>query len=62
MRCLIQGPGFPLTRKNRVLGFSESLIIIVLISFLATWMGLDSVEFWHWLDFLKEFDVPVAVS
>lgn len=52
MNRLIQGPGFPLTRK-RVVGFSETFIIAALLSLLGVWLGLDSVEFEEIFEFLK---------
>ena len=58
---LSQGPGFPFTRK-RVLGISEILITLLLVSLLLSALGLDSVEFWRQFEFLKGFDVSVPIS
>jgi len=56
-----QGPGFPLTRKGR--GFSDALLVVVILSLLGAWLGLDSVELWRLLEFLKGLeDVPIAIS
>jgi hypothetical protein len=59
--CIRQGPGFPLTRKgNR--GFSETLLVYVVLGLFLSWLSLDSVEFWRWLEFLKGLDVPITFS
>lgn len=47
------GPGFPLTRQKRVLGFSEAVLTAMLIVLLTIVFGLDSVELERFLEFLK---------
>jgi hypothetical protein len=57
-----QGPGFPLTRQKRVLGFSEALLIYVVLALLGVVLGLDSVELGRLLEYLKGLDVSIPLS
>jgi hypothetical protein len=59
---LKQGPGFPLTRKGKE-GFGETLLILVVLAILGTYLGLDSVELGRFLEFLKGLEsVPITLS
>jgi len=52
---LSKGPGFPLTRK-RVSGYLDPLIGMVVIALLTVLMGLDSVEFERFIEYLKSLN------
>jgi hypothetical protein len=59
---LKQGPGFPLTREGNK-GFGETLLIMVVLVALGTFLGLDSVELGRFLEFLKGLEsVPITLS